>query len=190
MRRCPGGVGAGSRAAGLHPGAVSGSQAEYRIADGPMHEEPPGQAGVRYGKDKLKVCEQVGAGEGAGDPVHPHPDFQRVRPGDHPWSLVSTLRGRLFPVGHMDLGTCTQQWNFLYIKRRGPGDYRTAAKCESACIMWRVRTPAAAGVYIEHCTACAAAGGTPSPTENGRQTRRGGVAARRRGSIPDCGASR
>ena len=94
----------------------SGSQAEYGICSQPMSEELVCHPVSEYGKDKLKVC-RMAADEAQRlgiEYVHAR-IFSVYGPGDHPWSLVSTCVDTFLKGGHMQLGPCTQQWNFLYI---------------------------------------------------------------------------
>ena len=41
--------------------------------------------------------------------------FSVYGPGDHPWSLVNSCLRTFRDGGVMELGACTQMWNFLYI---------------------------------------------------------------------------
>ena len=95
----------------------SGSQAEYGICQGAMREDQECRPVSEYGKDKLKVC--CRASELARDLgmeyIHTR-IFSVYGPGDHPWSLISTCVDTFLKGGHMELGACTQQWNFLYIE--------------------------------------------------------------------------
>jgi nucleoside-diphosphate-sugar epimerase len=113
-----------------------GSQAEYGICNGPMREEMECHPVSEYGKDKLAVC--LAAGEEAKrlrmTYIHARV-FSVYGPGDHPWSLVSTCVDTFLKGGHMKLGPCTQQWNFLYI--------RDAAEALSKLLLAKVP----AGVY-------------------------------------------
>ena len=94
-----------------------GSQAEYGICRGPMREDMECHPVSEYGKDKLKVCEEASAeGKRLGISYIHARVFSVYGPGDHPWSLVSTCVDTFLKGGHMELGPCTQMWNFLYIK--------------------------------------------------------------------------
>lgn len=42
--------------------------------------------------------------------------FSIYGPGDHPWSLIQTCLSTWLQGGKMQLGECTQSWNFLYIE--------------------------------------------------------------------------
>lgn len=94
----------------------SGSQAEYGICGDVMREDMECRPVSEYGKDKLQVCisaaplaERLGIGY-----IHTR-IFSVYGPGDHPWTLVETCLDAFLSGGHIDLGACTQQWNYLYI---------------------------------------------------------------------------
>lgn len=94
----------------------SGSQAEYGICHEVMKEDMECHPVSEYGKDKLAVCRQA-AGEAKElgiDYLHAR-IFSVYGPGDHPWSLVETCLDRLLAGEEMELGDCTQDWNYLYI---------------------------------------------------------------------------
>lgn len=94
----------------------SGSQAEYGIRDSRMEERDPCRPVSEYGKAKVafyqKAVEYAAAGAEI-DYVHAR-IFSVYGPGDHPWSLVETCRKTFLAGGHIDLGDCTQLWNFLH----------------------------------------------------------------------------
>ncbi|MEY8337821.1 NAD(P)-dependent oxidoreductase [Lachnospiraceae bacterium 62-35] len=123
----------------------SGSQAEYGVHRAAATEETPchpvseyGRAKLEFGRRAAKACGQSaldsclkpevkGEGSQPGDLterqklsslkmeyVHCR-IFSVYGPGDHPWSLVNSCLKTFEAGGHMDLGECTQQWNFLYI---------------------------------------------------------------------------
>lgn len=94
----------------------SGSQAEYGICRELMREDMECSPVSEYGKDKLMVCRQAAerARELHIDYIHTR-IFSVYGPGDHPWSLVSTCVDTFLKGGHMEMGPCTQQWNYLYI---------------------------------------------------------------------------
>ena len=95
----------------------TGSQAEYGICQGPMREDMECHPVSEYGKDKLEVCRR--AGEMADDLgityIHARV-FSVYGPGDHSWSLISTCIDTYLQGGHMEMGPCTQLWNFLYVE--------------------------------------------------------------------------
>lgn len=105
-------------AAGVGCGSFlfSGSQAEYGICRDVMREDTECRPVSEYGKDKLQVCmratelaEKLGIGY-----IHTR-IFSVYGPGDHPWSLVETCLDAFLGGGHIELGACTQLWNYLYI---------------------------------------------------------------------------
>ena len=114
----------------------SGSQAEYGIVDGVMGEGIVCHPVSEYGKDKLEVCRraQQAAGALGIDYVHAR-IFSVYGPEDHPWSLVSTCLDTFLKEGRMELGACTQQWNFLHV--------RDAARALTGLLLAKVP----AGVY-------------------------------------------
>ena len=94
----------------------TGSQAEYGISAGPMREDMECHPVSEYGKNKLKVCRQAAeAAEALGvEYIHARV-FSVYGPGDHPWSLISTCVDTFLKGGLMEMGPCTQLWNFLYV---------------------------------------------------------------------------
>ena len=94
----------------------SGSQAEYGIYHTVMKEDGECNPVSEYGKDKLKVCAMASREAKRLGITYIHTRiFSVYGPGDHPWSLISTCMDTFKKGGHMELGTCTQMWNFLYI---------------------------------------------------------------------------
>lgn len=94
----------------------SGSQAEYGIYHSVMKEDGPCNPVSEYGKDKLKVCLMASEEAKRLGITYLHARiFSVYGPGDHPWSLISTCMDTFLRGGHMELGACTQMWNFLYI---------------------------------------------------------------------------
>ena len=95
----------------------SGSQAEYGICRENTAEDHPCSPVSEYGKAKLEFGRQAEAlcRELAMDYVHAR-IFSVYGPGDHPWSLVNSCLRTFAAGGHMELGECTQKWNFLYIE--------------------------------------------------------------------------
>lgn len=95
----------------------SGSQAEYGICRERTGEDHPcapvseyGKAKLEFGRQAKELCRRLGM-----DYVHTR-IFSVYGPGDHPWSLVSSCLRTFSQGGHMELGECTQHWNFLYIE--------------------------------------------------------------------------
>lgn len=94
----------------------TGSQAEYGIHRTLITEETPCQPVSEYGKAKAdfsnrakELCKSLKM-----EYIHTR-IFSVYGPGDHPWSLVNTCLSTWQQEGHMELGECTQQWNFLYV---------------------------------------------------------------------------
>lgn len=95
----------------------TGSQAEYGIHRVAITEETPCDPVSEYGKAKVdfanlakELCKSRKM-----EYIHTR-IFSVYGPGDHPWSLVNTCLSTWQQGGHMELGECTQQWNFLYIE--------------------------------------------------------------------------
>lgn len=95
----------------------TGSQAEYGIHHTIITEDTPLHPVSEYGKAKLEfskqaseLCESLGM-----EYVHAR-IFSVYGPGDHPWSLVQTCLSAWTRGEQMQLGACTQDWNFLYIE--------------------------------------------------------------------------
>lgn len=95
----------------------TGSQAEYGVYHQPIHEELPchpvseyGIAKVDFYRQAAPLCRELGM-----DYIHAR-IFSVYGPGDHPWSLVQSCLRTWQAGGQMELGECTQQWNFLYIE--------------------------------------------------------------------------
>lgn len=95
----------------------SGSQAEYGIHRHMMSETSNCSPVSEYGKAKLEFGRQAIAELKGADMDFIHARiFSVYGPGDHPWSLVNTALSTFLSGGHMELGECTQRWNFLYIE--------------------------------------------------------------------------
>lgn len=98
----------------------TGSQAEYGVHDTLMGEETECRPTSPYGKAKLavreraeKLCRELSLDYG-----HAR-IFSTYGPGDHPWSLISTCVDTFLAGGQMQLSSCTQKWNFMYIEDAG-----------------------------------------------------------------------
>lgn len=95
----------------------SGSQAEYGILDGVMREDCRCRPVSEYGKDKLKVLKLCMEEADKLGITYLHARiFSVYGPGDHPWSLIASSMDTFLKGGHMELGACTQMWNFLYVR--------------------------------------------------------------------------
>ena len=112
----------GARKLGCRRFLFCGSQAEYgpcreRTAeDHPCHPVSPyGKAKLRFGTEARRRC-RLWKEQGLADMEYIHLRvFSVYGPGDHPWSLVSSCLRTFAAGGVMELGACTQQWNFLYV---------------------------------------------------------------------------
>lgn len=113
----------GARRLGCRRFLFSGSQAEYGAYRTPMREDMPVRPVSEYGKAKVefglragRLCRQWRErGEWDMEYIHVR-IFSVYGPGDHPWSLVNTCLDTFLRGGVMELGECSQQWNFLYIE--------------------------------------------------------------------------
>lgn len=95
----------------------TGSQAEYGIHNTVITEDTPLNPVSEYAKAKVSfansakdLCKLLEM-----EYIHTR-IFSVYGPGDHPWSLVNTCLATWAGSGHMQLGPCTQKWNFLYIE--------------------------------------------------------------------------
>lgn len=95
----------------------AGSRVEYGTPDCIMQEDIPCEPVNEYGKAKLEfyrqaapLCDELGL-------KYFHLRFFSVYgPGDHPWSIISTL-ARDLPQGKtVSLSACRHFWNFMYIR--------------------------------------------------------------------------
>lgn len=98
----------------------TGSQAEYGVHSALMSEETECRPTSPYGEAKLKVrieaealCRRLSMDYG-----HAR-IFSTYGIGDHPWSLLSTCVATFLSGGVMEMGACTQDWNFMYIDDAG-----------------------------------------------------------------------
>lgn len=110
----------GAESLGCRRFLFSGSQAEYGRGKTVMKEECPCAPVSPYGIAKADFYRRAAAyckgrqGERRMEYIHTR-IFSVYGPGDHPWSLVNTCLDTFLMNGHMELGACTQLWNFLYI---------------------------------------------------------------------------
>lgn len=95
----------------------TGSQAEYGVYHERISEDMAchpvseyGKAKVDFAKEAERVCKILKM-----EYIHTR-IFSVYGPGDHPWSLVQSCLRTWQQEGCMNLGACTQQWNFLYIE--------------------------------------------------------------------------
>ena len=109
-----------AKALGCRRFVFTGSQAEYGVHDALMNEETGCRPTSPYGEAKLKVrieaealCRKLSIDYG-----HAR-IFSTYGIGDHPWSLLSTCVNTFLSGGVMEMGACTQDWNFMYIDDAG-----------------------------------------------------------------------
>lgn len=109
-----------AKALGCRRFVFTGSQAEYGVHDALMNEETGCRPTSPYGEAKLKVrieaealCRKLSMDYG-----HAR-IFSTYGTGDHPWSLLSTCVNTFLSGGVMEMGACTQDWNFMYIDDAG-----------------------------------------------------------------------
>lgn len=104
----------------------AGSRVEYGITkDGVMQEDMECRPVNEYGKAKLSfykqaapLCRQYGM-------TYFHLRFFSVYgPGDHPWSIISTLTRDLPQGKTVSLSACLHRWNFMYIKDAAEAVYQ------------------------------------------------------------------
>ena len=110
-----------------------GSQAEYGQCRDVMGEDRECRPVSEYGKAKLEFGRRAMEFLSGQDALSGQGDFARQAdklagmeyvharifsvygPGDHPWSLVNTCLDTFQAGKAMELGACTQYWNFLYV---------------------------------------------------------------------------
>lgn len=95
----------------------AGSQAEYGIHQTKITEESLCSPVSEYGKAKLEAGNQIKGLCKTLNIEYIHTRiFSVYGEGDHPWTLVHTCLDTFLAGGRMELGACTQLWNFLYIE--------------------------------------------------------------------------
>lgn len=93
-----------------------GSQAEYGVRNTKMCETDELHPLSEYGKAKARVGKLASARAKELGITYIHTRvFSVYGPGDHPWSLVASAIRTFQEGGVMELGACTQLWNYLYI---------------------------------------------------------------------------
>ncbi|MCI8838040.1 MAG: NAD-dependent epimerase/dehydratase family protein [Hungatella sp.] len=113
----------GARNLGCSRFVFSGSQAEYGVYRTAMREDMECRPVSEYGRAKAEFGRRAGelvrfwaAEDGfAMEYIHAR-IFSVYGPGDHPWSLVNSCLDTFLKGEKMELGACTQQWNYLYIE--------------------------------------------------------------------------
>ncbi len=95
----------------------SGSQAEYGICSSIITEETPCKPFSAYGKAKLEVKNRgFSLAEELGIKYVHLRIFSVFGENDHPWTLVMSSLDKMLANNPVELGLCTQNWNFLYVK--------------------------------------------------------------------------
>ncbi len=96
----------------------AGSRVEYGItADGVMSEEMECCPVNAYGKAKLAFYEKAAPLCREWGMTYDHLRFFSVYgPGDHPWSIISTLTRELPQGKTVSLSACRHRWNFMDIE--------------------------------------------------------------------------
>lgn len=94
-----------------------GSQAEYGVQSAPVDENSLCVPITEYGKAKYEfgelarpLAQKLGIGY-----VHLR-IFSVYGPGDHPWTLVNSCVKAFLKGESIQLSSCEQPWNFLYIR--------------------------------------------------------------------------
>lgn len=95
----------------------AGSQAEYGSTMASQIETDECQPFSEYGKAKLKV-KQIGFELSEKlDIKYIHLRiFSMFGENDHPWTLVMSVIRKMLSNEPVDLSSCTQNWNFVYVK--------------------------------------------------------------------------
>jgi len=95
----------------------AGSQAEYGTVLEKITEETPCHPFSEYGKAKLEVKKRLfELSEQLGIKYIHLRIFSLFGENDHPWTLVMSCIDKMLRNEPIDLSSCTQNWNFLYVK--------------------------------------------------------------------------
>ena len=95
----------------------SGSQAEYGSIETTIKEESACNPFSEYGKAKLEVLEKGRKlSQEIGIKYVHFRIFSIYGENDHPWTLFSTCIQKMLKNEEIELSSCTQHWNFLYVK--------------------------------------------------------------------------
>lgn len=113
----------GAKNLGCRRFVFSGSQAEYGVCQTVTREDMEccpvseyGKAKLEFGRRARELC-RLWRQQGDTEMEYIHARiFSVYGPGDHPWSLVNSCLNTFLNNGIMELGACTQQWNYLYIE--------------------------------------------------------------------------
>ncbi len=96
---------------------MAGSQAEYGSTIQLQNEDMPCNPFSEYGKAKLQVqqdCSRLA--EELGMKYLHLRIFSLFGENDHPWTLVMSCIDKMLRNEPIELSSCTQNWNFLYVK--------------------------------------------------------------------------
>ncbi len=103
----------------------AGSQAEYGICDDIISEETPCHPVIEYGKSKLDFLKQASTLSMKRGIEYVHLRiFSVYGPGDHPWTLVSRCLDAFKKNESIELSSCIQKWNFLYVSDAAEAIFR------------------------------------------------------------------
>lgn len=104
----------------------AGSRVEYGITeDGRMQEDMECHPVNEYGKAKLSFYKQAAPLCREYGMTYFHLRFFSVYgPGDHPWSIISTLTRELPKGETVSLSACRHRWNFMYIRDAAEAVYQ------------------------------------------------------------------
>lgn len=95
----------------------AGSQAEYGIKNKKISEKEICCPVINYGKAKLAVLKKALPFAEKNDIKYFHLRiFSVYGEQDHPWTLVNTCIRSFLNKETVNLSTCEQYWNFLYVK--------------------------------------------------------------------------
>lgn len=101
----------------------SGSQAEYGMYHTAAREDMDcrpmseyGKAKAEFGRRLQEICRTWEIQDNFKMEYFHVRIFSVYGPGDHPWSLVNTCLDTFLKGGRIELGACTQQWNYIYIE--------------------------------------------------------------------------
>ena len=95
----------------------AGSQAEYGTVLDKISEATPCHPFSEYGKAKLEVKNRLfELSEQLGMKYMHLRIFSLFGENDHPWTLVMSCVDKMLRGETMELSSCTQKWNFLYVK--------------------------------------------------------------------------
>jgi len=96
---------------------AAGSQAEYGVIDGVITENTSCNPVIAYGKAKLEMLQEAKKLSRELELPYLHLRiFSVFGNGDHPYTLIETAINKMKRNQAVELSSCTQLWNFLYVK--------------------------------------------------------------------------